>query len=304
MGGKLSDLSALDLGDVRDRLYGKYEVTPADADLAIEYLRCFLHARRVQPTKLIILPQIADWAWHELILDTVCYRRLCSEVFGYFLHHFTTTIDFDELSQTQELHVRDLIELNPAWTLPRMGFKYDDLGIAFTNSLTEFRAAYGLSLGEKPDEWLQAGWNNPAYRLRHPIQLSCSDWEHLALGRTARKQEQADSIFSWLPGRIVQRHNLTAEFSQRAVAEYSALFFSLRSKPNLPKVGACSILARAAWEEHILWTRRYADDCRRVLGFFLDHSPREYPSGTEHYFRNAPELHGQLSCPAYNSVTL
>jgi hypothetical protein len=303
MSGKPSDLSVLYLRDIRDRLYAKYEVTPADADLAIEYLRCFLNVRRIEPKKLIILPQIADWAWHELVLDTVRYRKLCSEVFGCFLHHFTSTIDFDQLSDAQQLHVRDLIELNPALTLPRMGFKYNDLRSAFTSSLTEFREVYGLHLGEKPDEWLQAGWGTPAYRLRHPIHRTGCDSEHLTVGWPAGEQQQVDSAFSWLPGRVAQRHNLTEELSRQAVAEYAELF-SLRYDPDPHKIETCSILAHAAWEEHILWTMRYADDCQKVLGFFLDHSPREYAGDTKYYFPNATQSNERLSSLMYSSVSL
>ena len=72
------------LDDVVERVFEKYAVSRSDAELAVEYLDCFLAAKRLNPDKRIILLQIADWAWHELILDTVRYRRLCNQIFGLF----------------------------------------------------------------------------------------------------------------------------------------------------------------------------------------------------------------------------
>jgi hypothetical protein len=98
-----ADISVLDFAEIRQRLYVKYDVSYSDTQLAIEYLRCFLDAKRARPEQLIILPQIADWAWHEFILDTSFYRAACMQVLGRFLHHVATTIRFAELSNNPTL---------------------------------------------------------------------------------------------------------------------------------------------------------------------------------------------------------
>src|SRR5262245_55072992 len=108
---KILGVSDLDLSDVQDRVYAKYDVTHSDARLAVEYLRCFFDAKRTRPNALIILPQIADWAWHELILDTTRYQTVCSQVLGKFLHHVATT-DPDEVLYS-DVEAQELSELDP-----------------------------------------------------------------------------------------------------------------------------------------------------------------------------------------------
>lgn len=276
MGRKISDLSQLNLDDVQDRVYEKYDVTRSDSQLAVEYLRCFFHAKRARPNELIILPQIADWAWHELILDTARYRTVCSRVFGKFLHHIAACIDFDELLHNADLDARDLRELNPACALSRAGLESGNLREDFVKSLAMMRNVYGLSLGDYPDQWLGAGWDRPIYRLRKPIRVPyhSRDLDGDATNATDLEEPKPIQFLSWLPGRIVQRFGVPVDAARRGVRVYSQLFFSLRSSQISKALDGCSILCEIAWEEHILWTQRYAEDCQRVLGYFLDHIPR------------------------------
>jgi hypothetical protein len=257
-------------------VYEKYDITYPDAELAVEYLRCFFDARRARPNELIILPQIADWAWHELILDTARYRALCSNVFGNFLHHVATTLDFDEFVQNPKLDARDLRELNPKHALSGVGLKSDNLREDFSKSLNIMDDLYGLGLGDNPEDWLGAGWDRPMYRLRKPVRLTyISDLDQDRANSDAKELGRIQ-FFSWLPNRIVQRFGIPIEAALRGVREYSGLFFSLGSTSCSSMVHGCSIQCAIAWDEHVLWTQRYAEDCYRVFGHFLDRPPSEF----------------------------
>ena len=275
MARKTSGLSQLNLDDVQDRVYEKYDVTSSDSQLAVEYLRCFFDAKRARPNELIILPQIADWAWHELILDTARYRTVCSQVFGKFLHHIATDIHFDELLHNVDLDGRDLRELNPAYALSRAGLESGNLREDFLKSLAMMRNIYGLSLGDHADQWLETGWDRPIYRLRKPIRVPYHDLDGDTANATDLEEPKPIQFLSWLPGRIVRRFGIPIDAARRGVQEYSELFLSLRSSQISKVLDGCSVLCEIAWEEHILWTQRYAEDCHSLLGYFLDHLPRE-----------------------------
>ena len=61
--------------------------------------------------------------------------------------------------------------------------------------------------------------------------------------------------------------------AQRGVEEHTDFLLHC----NRPTIQQCAknapVLCENAWEEHILWTQRYASDCHRLLGYFLDHIP-------------------------------
>lgn len=80
---------------------------------------------------------------------------------------------------------------------------------------------------------------------------------------------------------MVRKKVLEQEGWTERLADYSELryrrFLCMRViNPGLALVPTSDI--DAFWHQHILFTRDYADDCRRVLGGFLHHSP---PSGTD-----------------------
>lgn len=70
--------------DACRRLRQKYDVSEGDAVVAQRALAVFFHLKREDSTRLIILPQIVDWAWHEMIADMASYRSFCD---GLFLDH-------------------------------------------------------------------------------------------------------------------------------------------------------------------------------------------------------------------------
>src|SRR5258708_37663730 len=144
--------SDLDFSDVQHRVYAKYDVTQSDARLAVEYVHCFFDAKRARPNDLIILPQIADWAWHELVLDTARYRTVCSLMFGKFLHHVATTVP----NTGSKAH--GLRELDRARALSRDRLEPISLRETFLKSLAVMRGGFGFGLGQGPDPWVRGGW--------------------------------------------------------------------------------------------------------------------------------------------------
>ncbi len=78
---------------LRDKLKERHPtLSDADVDQVLEGLRQFFglcqHADAVQKGRSFGMPsKIVDDAWHELILMTREYTRLCDEAFGGYLHH-------------------------------------------------------------------------------------------------------------------------------------------------------------------------------------------------------------------------
>jgi hypothetical protein len=272
------DISDINLDDVQDRVYKKYEISLSDSKLAIEYLRSFLDAKRRRPGEIIIVPQIVDWAWHEFILDTAYYREVCKKLYGQLMHHVATnTSDYlEELTHNVEITERDLEELNPKVSLPKIGLKYRNLRRAFQDSLVMLNDDYGLRLENQEEYWLDAGWNNPTYKLRDRLETSLSIVDHSEDTYTFTDIQRGypKLSLSWLPSRIVQRYGVSLNVAKRGVKEYFDFFLSLQSRRKFDAIQSSSELCAIAWEEHILWTKRYEEDCERILGAFLDHTPR------------------------------
>ncbi len=264
-----SAVSIPDLTDVEQRVYAKYEVSRSDARLAVEYLQCLFDAKRRKPDQVVILPQIADWAWHELILDTERYRAMCSRVLGTFLHHLATTVDRHELAKDGDVDARDLLDLEPARALPSL--EGSNLRQCFLDSMAMMREVYGLGSGSNPEQWREAGWDSPAYRLRAPIRIA--DLQKYASSVPNIGRSNLAPSLTWLPSRIARRFGISLDAAECGVKEYSNFFLSLRSSAN-EQARECSVLCEIAWEEHVLWTKRYAEDCYSFLGYFLEHVPR------------------------------
>jgi hypothetical protein len=56
-------------------------------DVEIEYKR-FLALKRKYPENDIVPHRNIDTFWHQHILDTQKYQDDCTNLFGYFVHHF------------------------------------------------------------------------------------------------------------------------------------------------------------------------------------------------------------------------
>lgn len=249
-------LRCLDLSDVATRMYDKYDVTRSDAELAVDYLRCFLDAKRKRRSDFIILPQLADWAWHELILDTARYRTVCADVLGTTLHHVATDAPLDDPRDSEDVS--------------------ENLRGTFLRSMAMMRQNYGLGLGDDRERWLGSGWDSPAYRLRAPIIAQRSEVNEAHSARRLNVPLVAKPIgfLSWLPARVARRFALTNETARMAVREYEQFIDSKGQSRSSELLPHRTLLCEIAWEEHVLWTDRYARDCKKLFGFFLEHTPR------------------------------
>jgi hypothetical protein len=60
------------------------------------------------------------------------------------------------------------------------------------------------------------------------------------------------------------------------------------------------------WHQHILFTRRYADDCKRVLGGFLHHSPSTGSSAEQEHllghYKDTASFYAELFGEDYSVV--
>ena len=261
------EVNELDLTAVQNRLLRKYEISECDARRATYVLRAFLDLKRRDLDAHLILPQIADWAWHELILDTVFYRDVCQRLFGEFLHHMNHLIEFEHTSPDRNQEkVRRAAVLRSDYSI--------------TRGLLEQYCEHALSSWGA--HWEESGWDAPAYRLRPSFRLDyaidtvspaqrieSSEW-------TSRATAAASFVLTsldWLSGRLVRRYSISVELAESAVVHYAALFLNVRR--DMLSLKICDGPARAAWQEHILWTRRYSNDCDLVIGTFVDHTPNE-----------------------------
>lgn len=87
----MQDILLLDLGMIKLKLQDKEEGQGWDADQCdeteTEYKR-FLALKRNYPNKEIVPNGPVDKFWHQHILDTAKYSEDCTDLFGYFLHHY------------------------------------------------------------------------------------------------------------------------------------------------------------------------------------------------------------------------
>jgi hypothetical protein len=230
-------------GDLESHLYSKFAIKRSDAQLAVAYLRCFLAAKLSNPQHRIILPQIADWAWHELILDTRRYEQLCLLLYGKLLAHVADDID------------------NPARN-NRLEFKA---------SMEFMQSVYGLGLGEDPDDWTESGWGKPLYRLRTPIKEARNSTRFSIRPPNPEFNQFYEDILSWLPSRLTNRFGISEYSARQGVHEHVSHLLTLRDGDQVDKRSA---ICEIAWQEHILWIDHYSDDCNYLLGYFLHHPPK------------------------------
>jgi hypothetical protein len=72
---------------LQDKEEGKGWSIEVCEDVEIEYKR-FLALKRKYPENDIVPHRNIDTFWHQHILDTQKYQDDCTNVFGYFVHHF------------------------------------------------------------------------------------------------------------------------------------------------------------------------------------------------------------------------
>jgi len=226
-------------------LIAKYDISHSDALKAIDLLLCFFHARKIDKKKLIILPQVSDWAWHEFILDTRSYHQFTKNIFGTYLPHMKIVPDGD----------------------------------AFNDSIQLFNNNYDIDLNNT--HWIESGWKSPAYRFldiwntniklieTHTLQfLNHSKLEPLL------SSELNNINFEWLKERVAVRFNINMEVAALAIYYYQSILISVKQN-GVYKSDHLPSIALWAWQEHILWTEKYKNDCNLLFNAFLHHAPAQ-----------------------------
>lgn len=225
------------LGNFRDRLYGTFDLDRSQADAATVALRCLLDARTHTPNQPLLLPQVVDWAWHELVIDTTRYTDICDELYDGYMHHAIR-------SRTP----------NSAAAL--------DAEFRATTDL--FAQKYGLDMTSYG--WLDPGWGQP-YRLRRPCvwdaSLGTTSPDHR--GPNAARGARLD--LSWLSARLQHRWRMNPYQAGQTLEMYRA-FLSSAPSPETGSLAPTNLAVDAAWREHILWTRRYHEDCAELFGVY------------------------------------
>lgn len=259
-------VSSIDFEELRSRLLAKYIISIEDSYSAIDYLRCFLDLRLFDSESLIVLPQLADWAWHEFILDTREYARTCEKLFGIYLHHVASPcnpdVDDDMKARSPAVEFRA--------DVTGRGIRYEDPKAAFRKTRIRLNDRYGIEPPGTEIYWTDAGWKDPAYRLRDEIQEAIQH-ESVTL-KTERLAPGSQATLGWLVPRLVQRLGVDEEASRLAVRKYARLFSTLDTSHITFNGTTTPVMLELTWQEHILWTSRYKDDCTDQIGRFLHHN--------------------------------
>jgi hypothetical protein len=209
----------------------RYEITSDDAHISIRMLLAFFRLKRTDEREVLILPQVADWAWHEFITDTENYQAFCDIYFGHYLHHVKA--------------------------------RHTEGSLVFLND--RFHATMRVLAAECKtdlDSFASAGWEQPKYRLREGFDfcwLECIDDELVSPAVAAID-------VGWIAHRLMDRYGLPLRQSNLALGEYK-IYLSKRlcgSNKTIP-----SVICDIAWKEHILSTVKYHRDSRRLFGSYL-----------------------------------
>lgn len=279
-----------------DRTLAKYDISEADADFAATTLAAFFDAKGRNPKALLILPQIADWGWHELIADTRGYDRFCQELSDSaksssaikhtnirqpHLEH--VVIEDDTIEHTNYDHVtvddrnHEHVTLRPDMTLKHVTMEPNaqqkiEPERAFQKTVAFFKDRYGIDF--EAYGWIDAGWASPSYRLRDPRFAALKQFRLEPAGRKELdelEQKLAPSIatldLDWIPERLTRRYPISEDGAALAFTLYKAyLDWRLAHRE-----AACVLPAIASWAafEHVLWTEKYRTASIAAYGEFL-----------------------------------
>ncbi|WP_087460737.1 glycine-rich domain-containing protein [Oleiphilus messinensis] len=218
---------------LRELLFQTYEIDYSDAVYSVDVLIEFFKLKKETPESFLILPQIADWAWHEFIVDTKNYHQFCDQYFGYYLDH----VKAEKNSDTEVL----LIE------------KYNATKQVF-NALSELRF--------DEEFWVDCGWKSPEYRFREvPNYESAVECEELG-------DDKSSIDLFWIKDRLIERFGWSGPVSDQAIDQYKAFLSRKTMGGSVLRSSYCDFV----WREHILWTERYRSDCQALFGSYF-HRP-------------------------------
>jgi hypothetical protein len=207
---------------------------------SLDILTAFFIETQRNRHQLLILPQIPDWAWHEFILLSNQYALFTSNVYGGYLPHMKIVRDEDSWEESKRIFHREY---------------------AFDTHRTI---------------WQESGWDSPAYGFREDWRTNIAQIERTINqihgqhnGHSNYWEAKIPVDLSWLHQRISERFlvsEATAKFSVHTYIEYLS---SVRAGAD-ERLDRIPSVVLWAWQEHMLWTEKYKNDCFTLFGEFLD----------------------------------
>jgi hypothetical protein len=210
-----------------------YMVDSDDAEIAVEVLVAFFSIKSINQKQHLILPQIADWAWHEFILDTENYAEFCDAHFGRYLHHVKSR-------------------------RTKSAAKFLDNQFEFSSCLFRDRR----QIAADHFIWSDAGWKNPKYRMRSNVEFNSQK----PINSKDISPTVAALDLGWIACRIQERYGVSSAQARHVLAAYR-VFLSIRCRNAYDQPP--SDIYDIAWREHILSTVKYHRDCDRLFGSYL-----------------------------------
>jgi hypothetical protein len=208
---------------------------------ALEILWAFFLQMKKDRTQLLVLPQIADWAWHEFILISKQYHCYVNRIFGSDLPHMRITRDDDAFDATKRV----------------------------------FSKTYGFNV--ESAIWNESGWGSPAYRFHECWRENISKLEEYVMRKFKENMLYQSTVkdfyvdLGWLVERLQQRFHIQQATAKLAVHFY-ILYLDSLAEGEKCHINHIPSLALWAWQEHMLWTEKYKNDCGKLFGKYL-HRP-------------------------------
>ncbi|RLA43323.1 MAG: hypothetical protein DRR42_21905 [Gammaproteobacteria bacterium] len=234
--------SAIPFREIREKMLGKYAVGKDEVDYSLDILIAFFLEKSQRPEKLLVLPQIADWAWHEFILMSEKYESFTCEMLGAKLPHMRITPNCNAYEETKRV----------------------------------FEYKYGFDTSF--NVWKESGWKNHSYRYLEKWQNQISRIDRNTqthaynFGTSDSSKSEITAIdFEWLVVRISLRFTVTEITARTAISLYKQFLHQIQ-KEKSGAIDTAPSLVFWAWQEHILWTEKYKNDCTTIFGYFL-HRP-------------------------------
>jgi hypothetical protein len=85
--------------------------------------------------------------------------------------------------------------------------------------------------------------------------------------------------FDSIQKRLEKKLDLDSESVRECCQEYRKFLFLIHSYPEVQVVPGP--LIDEVWHDHILHTKKYLEDCKRVFGKYIHHSPSESDEGED-----------------------
>lgn len=79
--------------------------------------------------------------------------------------------------------------------------------------------------------------------------------------------------FSTFSFKLLEKNQWTNEEYKEVETQYKAFLYLCFANPGIKLIPPANV--DLLWHEHILHTKKYAEDCQNVLGFFLHHLPNK-----------------------------